>query len=96
VMIGLMWGTKAQFDLGAVLGKRIHVLGSTLRSRGDQFKADLLSDLGQHVWPLFTEGRLSPQVVRTFPIVDAEAAFDELAGNQISGKVVLIVNDSLV
>lgn len=96
VMIGLMGGTKAQFDLGAVLGKRIHVLGSTLRSRSDQFKADLISDLGQHVWPLFSEGRLSPQVVRTFPIVDAESAFDELAGNQISGKVVLIVDETLL
>jgi putative PIG3 family NAD(P)H quinone oxidoreductase len=96
VMIGLMGGTKAQVDLGAVLGKRIHLLGSTLRSRSDQFKADLLSDLGQHVWPLFTEGRLSPQVVRTFPIVDAETAFDELAGNQISGKVVLIVDEALI
>jgi putative PIG3 family NAD(P)H quinone oxidoreductase len=96
VMIGLMGGTKAQFDLGAILGKRIHLLGSTLRSRSDQFKADLLSDLGQHVWPLFTEGRLSPQVVRTFPVVDAEAAFDELAGNQISGKVVLIVDETLI
>nr|WP_260524721.1 zinc-binding dehydrogenase [Pseudomonas sp. MWU16-30317] len=96
VMIGLMGGTKAQVDLGAVLGKRIHLLGSTLRSRSDQFKADLLSDLGQHVWPLFTEGRLSPQVVRTFPIVDAETAFDELAGNQISGKVVLIVDETLI
>lgn len=96
VMIGLMGGTKAQVDLGAVLGKRIHLLGSTLRSRSDQFKADLLSDLGQHVWPLFTEGRLSPQVVRTFPIADAETAFDELAGNQISGKVVLIVDETLI
>ncbi len=96
VMIGLMGGTKAQLDLGAILGKRIHLLGSTLRSRNDQFKADLLSDLGQHVWPLFTEGRLNPQVVRTFPIADAEAAFDELAGNQISGKVVLIIDEALV
>jgi putative PIG3 family NAD(P)H quinone oxidoreductase len=96
VMIGLMGGAQASFDLGAVLGKRIHVLGSTLRSRSDQFKADLLSDLGQHVWPLFTEGRLSPQVVRTFPVADAEAAFDELSGNQISGKVVLIVDETLI
>jgi putative PIG3 family NAD(P)H quinone oxidoreductase len=96
VMIGLMGGAKAQVDLGAVLGKRIHLLGSTLRSRDDQFKADLLSDLGQHVWPLFTEGRLSPQVVRTFPIVDAEEAFNELSGNQISGKVVLIVDETLI
>uniref|UniRef100_UPI00258BBDAD zinc-binding dehydrogenase n=1 Tax=Pseudomonas sp. TaxID=306 RepID=UPI00258BBDAD len=79
-----------------VLGKRVHLLGSTLRSRSDQFKADLLSDLGQHVWPLFEEGRLKPQVARTFPVQDAEAAFAELATNQVSGKVVLVIDPSLV
>ena len=59
-------------------------------------QADLLSDLGQHVWPLFSEGRLSPQLARTFPIADAETAFAELATNQVSGKVVLIVDPSLI
>ncbi|MGY4493004.1 zinc-binding dehydrogenase [gamma proteobacterium L18] len=96
VLIGLMGGTKANIDLGKVLGKRVQMLGSTLRSRSDQFKADLLSDLGQHVWPLFEEGRLKPQVARTFPVRDAEAAFAELATNQVSGKVVLVIDPSLV
>ena len=96
VLIGLMGGTKANIDLGKVLGKRVQMLGSTLRSRSDQFKADLLSDLGQHVWPLFEEARLKPQVARTFPVQDAEAAFAELATNQVSGKVVLVIDPTLV
>nr|WP_178118025.1 zinc-binding dehydrogenase [Pseudomonas sp. WS 5413] len=95
VLIGLMGGREAQFDLAQVLAKRVQVLGSTLRSRDDQFKADLLSDLGQQVWPLFGEGRLSPQLAKTFPIKDAEAAFAELATNQISGKLVLVIDESL-
>jgi NADPH:quinone reductase-like Zn-dependent oxidoreductase len=95
VLIGLMGGREAQLDLAQVLGKRIQFLGSTLRSRNDQFKADLLSDLGQNVWPLFSEGRLSPQLARTFAIQDAEAAFAELATNQVSGKLVLVIDPSL-
>lgn len=95
VLIGLMGGRKAELDLALVLGKRIQLLGSTLRTRDDQFKADLISDLGQQVWPLFTEKRLNPQVVKTFPIADAQTAFDELAGNQIAGKLVLIVDESV-
>nr|WP_199861493.1 zinc-binding dehydrogenase [Pseudomonas sp. CFBP 13710] len=95
VMIGLMGGREAQFDLAKVLGKRVRLQGSTLRSRDDQFKADLLSDLGQHVWPLFTEGRLKSQLAKTFPIADAEAAFEALASNQISGKVVLVIDETL-
>ncbi|NMY04550.1 zinc-binding dehydrogenase [Pseudomonas sp. WS 5059] len=95
VLIGLMGGREAQLDLAQVLAKRVQVLGSTLRSRDDQFKADLLSDLGQQVWPLFGEGRLSPQLAKTFPITDAEAAFAQLSTNQISGKLVLVIDESL-
>ena len=95
VLIGLMGGREAKLDLAQVLGKRVQLLGSTLRSRDDQFKADLLSDLGQHVWPLFAEGRLSPQLAKTFPVKDAEAAFAELASNTVAGKVVLVIDDSL-
>jgi putative PIG3 family NAD(P)H quinone oxidoreductase len=96
VLIGLMGGRKAELDLALVLGKRIQILGSTLRSRDDQFKADLLADLGQHVWPLFTERRLNPQLARTFPILEAEEAYAELATNQVSGKVVLVIDETLV
>ncbi len=96
VLIGLMGGREAQLDLAQILGKRIQLLGSTLRSRDDQFKADLLLDLAHNVWPLFTEGRLKPQLARSFPINDAEAAFAELATNQVSGKLVLVIDDSLV
>lgn len=96
VLIGLMGGREAQLDLAQVLGKRVQLLGSTLRSRSDQFKADLFSDLSQHVWQLFTEGRLSPQLAKTFPIKDAEAAFEALASNQISGKLVLVIDETLV
>ncbi|MGU9852115.1 zinc-binding dehydrogenase [Pseudomonas koreensis] len=95
VLIGLMGGREAKLDLAQVLGKRVQLLGSTLRSRDDQFKADLLSDLGQHVWPLFAEGRLSPQLAKTFAVKDAEAAFAELASNTVAGKVVLVIDDSL-
>jgi putative PIG3 family NAD(P)H quinone oxidoreductase len=96
VLIGLMGGREAQLDLAQVLAKRVQLLGSTLRSRDEQFKADLFSDLGQHVWPLFAEGRLSPQLAKTFPIKDAEAAFAELATNKVSGKLVLVIDESLV
>jgi len=96
VIIGLMGGRKAELDLAQVLAKRVQVTGSTLRNRDDQFKADLLSDLGQQVWPLFAEGRLKPQLVGSYAVKDAEPAYAELAGNQVSGKLVLVIDDSLV
>ncbi len=96
VIIGLMGGRKAELDLAQLLAKRVQVIGSTLRNRDDTFKAELLRDLGQQVWPLFSEGRLSPQLVDTYPVAFAEAAFAELASNQVSGKLVLVIDPALV
>lgn len=96
VIIGLMGGRKADLDLALLLGKRIQLTGSTLRNRDDQFKADLLRDLHQQVWPLFGEGRLKAQLVGSYPVADAQSAFEELAGNQVSGKLVLVVDPTLV
>ncbi|ALE87485.1 NAD(P)H-quinone oxidoreductase [Pseudomonas versuta] len=96
VLIGLMGGRKAELDMALILGKRIQLLGSTLRTRNDQFKADLLSDLNQQVWPLFNEGRLSPQLARAYPMEEAQEAYAELASNQVSGKLVVVIDPSLV
>ena len=96
VLIGLMGGRKAELDLALVLGKRIQLLGSTLRTRDDQFKADLLSDLNQQVWPLFSEGRLSPQLARAYPMEEVQQAYAELASNQVSGKLVVVIDPSLI
>ena len=96
INIGLMGGREAKLDLAQVLGKRIQLTGSTLRNRDDQFKADLLHDLQQQVWPLFGEGRLKPQLERSFAIQDHEAAFETLAGNQVAGKLALLIDPSLV
>ena len=95
VNIGLLGGRKAELDLALLLGKRLQLIGSTLRNRDDQFKADLLRDLHQQVWPLFAEGRLKPQLQGSFPVKDAELAFAELASNRVSGKLVLLIDESL-
>jgi len=95
VMIGLMGGRKVELDLAQILGKRLQLTGSTLRNRDDDFKAELLKELGQQVWPLFTDGRLKAQLVDTYPVAFAEAAYAELATNQVSGKLVLVIDQTL-
>lgn len=96
INIGLMGGREAQLDFALLLGKRIQLLGSTLRNRDELFKAELMHDLAQHVWPLFASGQLKPQLAQTFAAADVEAAFAALASNQVSGKLVLSVDASLL
>lgn len=90
-----MGGSKAPLDMALLLGKRIQLTGSTLRNRDEQFKAELLADLQRHVWPLFAEGRLKPQLEHVYPAKDVDAAFAALASNQVAGKLVLQLDASL-
>src|SRR5690554_478897 len=89
VNIGLMGGRRAELDLAQLLSKRVQLIGSTLRSRSDAFKGELIAQLTDKVWPLFSSGALDPQVEEVFAWADAEAAFAQLASNQVNGKVVL-------
>jgi putative PIG3 family NAD(P)H quinone oxidoreductase len=95
VNIGLMGGRQAQLDFALLLLKRVQLTGSTLRSRDDQFKAELLADLVRQVWPLFAEGRLKPQLQQSFAASQAEAAYAELSSNSVNGKLVLQLDESL-
>lgn len=89
VNIGLMGGRRAELDLAQLLSKRVQLIGSTLRSRSDAFKGELIAQLTEKVWPLFSSGGLNPQVEEVFAWTDAEAAFARLASNQVNGKIVL-------
>lgn len=92
VLIGLMGGRGAELDLAKVLGKRLRLTGSTLRTRNADFKAGLLARMEEKLWPLFETGKLKPLVARTYPFDQVDEAFDELALDRIVGKIVL-VND---
>ncbi|NLY58016.1 MAG: NAD(P)H-quinone oxidoreductase [Gammaproteobacteria bacterium] len=92
VLIGLMGGRGAELDLAKVLGKRLRLTGSTLRTRNADFKAGLLARMEEKLWPLFESGKLKPLVARTYPFDQVDEAFDELARDRIVGKIVL-VND---
>ena len=96
VVIGLMGGREAPIDLAVLLSRRIQLVGSALRTRSAEFKGELLTNMVREVWPLFTAGRLSPQLEQTFAISDAEAAFAALASNQVAGKLVLVIDPELV
>lgn len=93
INIGLMGGRRAELDLAQLLGKRIQLIGSTLRSRSDAFKGELMAQLAEQVWPLFASGQLKPQAEEVFAWTDAETAFARLASNQVNGKVVLQISE---
>lgn len=94
VNIGLMGGRRVELDLAQLLGKRVQIIGSTLRTRDDDFKAALIQSLKDQAWPMFAAGKLKPQAEEVFAFTDAVAAFERLASNQVNGKLVLQLSDA--
>ena len=91
VLIGLMGGPKAEINLAVLMGKRARVIGSTLRSRPNAEKADVMSQLEQHVWPKISSGDIAPIIDSVFPIQDTDGAHRRMASNESFGKIVLTV-----
>ena len=91
VLISTLSGTETNVLLRPVLTKGLHLVGSMLRKRSNDFKAKLLGDLTEKVWPLFSEGQLKTSVYKVLPITEAEQAHNILKNNQNTGKVVLTV-----
>ena len=93
IMIASMAGAKTEIDLVNIFKRNVRIIGSTLRSRTPQVKADILACLVRDVWPKVTAGEVKPTVYKTLPITEAEAAHDILYRGENIGKVVLTVKD---
>lgn len=89
VIIALQGGTKAEFNAGLVLRKRLTITGSTLRPRSVEFKAAIAKALKEKVWPLIASGAVKPVIHSTFAAADAAKAHALMESNQHVGKIVL-------
>ncbi len=92
IMIAALAGTKTEIDLKNVYVRNVRIIGSTLRSRAPEVKAQILAQLVEKVWPKVESGAVRPTIHKVLPIQDAEAAHDILYKGQNVGKVVLTVN----
>lgn len=93
IMIAALAGTKTEIDLKNIYVRNVRIIGSTLRSRTPEVKAQILAELVENVWPKISLGLVKPTVCRIFPITEAEAAHDMLYQGKNVGKVVLKVSD---
>lgn len=88
VLLGLQGGSHAELDLGALVGKRATISGTTLRSRPLAQKEAIVADVLENVWP-WIPGQVSPVIGATFPLEDAASAHRALESGDVFGKIVL-------
>jgi NADPH:quinone reductase len=93
MVIGVGAGTRVELDLRVLMARRGRVLGSQLRNRQLEEKADAARRVEAQVLPLVQAGRLRIPVAATFPLPDAVGAYERFAAAGKLGKVVLLMRD---
>jgi putative PIG3 family NAD(P)H quinone oxidoreductase len=96
VIIGMQGGVKGELNIGKLLGKRGGVIATALRARpltGPSGKDSIVAEVVENVWPMVVDGRVRPIIGAEFPIAQASAAHELLESGDVSGKVLLRVED---
>jgi putative PIG3 family NAD(P)H quinone oxidoreductase len=89
VLIGLMGGAKTELHLGALLVRRLHVIGSTLRARPADEKAGIVRGFEARFGEALAAGRIGPVIDRVLPMERAEEAHGAMQASEHFGKIVL-------
>ena len=92
IMIAALAGSITEIDLRTVYVRNIRIIGSTLRSRAPEVKAQILAGIVRDVYPKIETGEVKPTIYKVLPITEAEEAQAILYRNENVGKVVMTVN----
>lgn len=89
MLVGLSSGPIAEFDLSAALRKRATIIGTVLRGRSIEEKAEATARFADQFLASLDAQTIRPIVDRVFPASGAAEAYEYLASNKSFGKVVL-------
>jgi len=89
ILVGLTGGAAAEFNLSIALQKRLRIIGTVLRGRSVEEKAEAVSKFAKEVLPLFESGKVKPNVDKIFRFEEVETAHTYLESNESFGKVIL-------
>jgi NADPH:quinone reductase-like Zn-dependent oxidoreductase len=88
-----MGGAKAEINLGLLLGKRLRLVGSTLRTRPVLEKAQIVRRFLERFGDDLRAGAIRPVVDRVLPLARAQEAHDLVERSDHFGKVVLAISE---
>jgi NADPH2:quinone reductase len=92
VLIAFLGGAKVeQFDMTAIMVRRLTVTGSTMRPRTAAQKGAIAQSLLREVWPKLEDGSVQPIIHATFPMAQAAEAHRLMESSEHIGKIMLTV-----
>ena len=92
IVIATLGGATSELNMTDFFKRGVQLIGSTLRSRTSEMKAEILAGLEKQLWPAFSSGKIKVLIHKTLPITDAEEAHAILQRQENLGKVVLTVS----
>ena len=93
VIIGLLGGADARLNLAHMMVKRQRIIGSVIRSRSIQEKAQITAAFEKRVLPLLSDGVIAPLIDAVFPLASAADAHRMMQESRHFGKIILTVGD---
>lgn len=93
VLIGILGGTEVEkVNIMQLLLKRIHLKGTLLTPRSDEYKKELTEEFVQNALPLFEQKRVKAIVDSVFPLTDIQSAHKQMEANKNIGKIIIDVS----
>jgi NADPH2:quinone reductase len=89
ISVGTTAGAKSEIDLGLLKQKRAAIIGTMLRTRSIEEKAEAIRRFAAAVLPLVSRGRIRPVIDRVYPVNQVRDAHERLESNPSFGKIVL-------
>ncbi|WP_022670748.1 NAD(P)H-quinone oxidoreductase [Hippea alviniae] len=93
VIIGVISGIKAEINLGLVMVKRHKIIGSVLRSRPVEEKAEIIRAFRENVMPKFADRTIVPIIEKIIPIDNVKEAHRLMEEDKHFGKIVLKIQE---
>ena len=91
VVIGSQGGIKGPINFLRLMAKQAVLTGNLLRPRTAAEKGEILRGVAEHIWPLFTEGKIDPLIAQTFALAETAEAYERFAEPDRVGKIVLTI-----
>ena len=97
VLYGLLSGAVIDnFDLRRLFAKRGNLICTTLRSRSNEFKGEIIKEMMEFLAEDFSNGKINPYIDQVVKLrfdeegeIKIRQAHDDMAKNKNSGKIVL-------
>ncbi len=89
ICVGTTAGEKSEIDLGMLMRKRTTIIGTMLRGRSIEEKAEATRLFASSVLPLLSRGAIRPVIDRVYPANEIRDAHARMESNASFGKIVL-------